>query len=54
MYNFCFVLSIYCSVVITEVFLPLFLKLFPLGIFLRGFTLSSYQRPLYWKRPKEN
>ena len=40
---------------ITEVFLPLFLKFVALGIFfLRGFTLSSYQRPLYWKGRKEN
>ena len=32
---------------ITEVILTLFLKLFALGFFFRGFTLSSYQRPLY-------
>ena len=35
------------SMVITEEFCTLFLKLFALGIFLRGFTVSSYQRPLY-------
>ena len=35
-------------------FFALFLKLFALGIFLLGFTVSSYQRPLCWQRPEEN
>ena len=38
-----FVLRI-VRIVITEEFFALFLKLFSLGIFLRGFTVSSYQR----------
>ena len=33
--------------VITEEFFALFLKLFTLGIFVRGFTVSSNQRLLY-------
>ena len=33
--------------VIKEDFFALFLKLFALGIFLHGFTVSSYQRPLF-------
>ena len=47
-------LSIYRSMVIAEVFFTVHLKLFAFGIFLRGLTLSFYERPLYWKRPKEN
>lgn len=31
-------------------FFCLIFKLFALGIFWHGFTVSSYQRPLYWQR----
>ena len=34
------------SMVITEQFFGVILKLFACGMFLRGFTVSSYQRPL--------
>ena len=39
-----FVLRIVLMVITEEFFFALFLKLFALGIFLRGFTVSSYQQ----------
>ena len=36
--------------VITEEFVCVSFEIVSLGIFLRRFTVSSYQRPLYWQR----
>ena len=36
--------------VITEEFVCVIFEIVSLGIFLRRFTVSSYQRALYWQR----
>ena len=38
------------SMVITEEFVCVIFEIVSLGIFLRRFTVSSYQRALYWQR----